>query len=291
MKKQQWTVLGIVALLTIGIYALTQSQIFGSKAPKGENTGSTVHGPGDGHDHDAAPFTTDTLLARARQQLAPAQRARLALLESSISRGDVQGQKEHLYHQLAAFWRDSARLFEPYAWYTGEAARLENSEKTLTFAAHLFLNSLREEEDPALKSWKALQAKDLFERSLQIAPANDSSQVGLGSVILYGGLGSPMDGIAKIRAVADRDSTNAYAQMTLGEASLMSGQTDKAIDRFERVVRLQPNSPQAVLLLADVHERAGHKADAVRWYRRSLQLVLPGAVKAEVERRIAELNK
>ncbi|RYY59975.1 MAG: hypothetical protein EOO12_15690, partial [Chitinophagaceae bacterium] len=160
MKKQQWTVLGLVALLTIGLYILTQSQIFGSKAAKGDDTGSTVHGPGDGHDHgdEHAALSSDTVLARARKQLDPAQRSRLDLLEHSITRGDVQGQKLHLYHQLAGFWRDTARLFEPFAWYTGEAARLENSEKSLTFAAHLFLSSLREEENSELQQWKALQA-------------------------------------------------------------------------------------------------------------------------------------
>ena len=60
-----------------------------------------------------------------------------------------------IYHQLAHFWADTAQIFEPYAWYEAEAARLENSEKTLTFAAHLFLQNLQGENDPALRKWKA----------------------------------------------------------------------------------------------------------------------------------------
>ncbi|RYD88269.1 MAG: tetratricopeptide repeat protein [Sphingobacteriales bacterium] len=289
MKKQQWTVLGLVALLTLGLYILTQSQIFGSKAAHGE-TGSTVHGPDDGHDH-AESLTTDTLLAQARRQLTPAQRSRLDLLEHSISRGDVSAQKQHLYHQLAAFWRDSARLFEPFAWYSAEAARLENSEKSLTFAAHLFLNSLREEENPERQQWKALQAKDLFERSLQVNPSNDSSEVGLGAAILFGGLGSPMEGVGKIRAVAERDSTNVFAQQTLGEASLLSRQYDKAIERFERVARLQPGNLNVLLLLADLQERQGHKPEAAAWYRRALPLIERADMRTSVEQRIKELDK
>ena len=291
MKKQQWTVLGLVALLTLGLYILTQSQIFGSKAAKGDDTGSTVHGPGDGHDHSAEEVSTDTLLARARTRLTPGQRSRLDLLEHSISRGDVQGQKIHLYHQLAGFWRDTARLFEPFAWYTGEAARLENSEKSLTFAAHLFLSSLREEENSGLQQWKALQAKDLFERSLQLNPSNDSSQVGLGAAILFGGLGSPMEGVGKIRAVAERDSTNVFAQQTLGEASLLSQQFDRAIERFERVARLQPANLSARLLLADLNERQGHKAEALGWYRQALPLAEKPELRGALEKRIQELEK
>ncbi|RYY88537.1 MAG: hypothetical protein EOO15_08750 [Chitinophagaceae bacterium] len=249
-----------------------------------------MHGPDDGHNH-AEALTADTLLARARQQLAPAQRTRLELLERSITRGDVQGQKLHLFHQLAGFWRDTARLFEPFAWYTAEAARLENSEKSLTFAAHLFLSSLREEENPELQQWKALQAKDLFERSLQLNPSNDSSQVGLGATILFGGLGSPMDGVAKIRSVVERDSTNVFAQQTLGEASLLSRQTDKAIERFERVARLQPGNLNVLLLLADLNEREGHKPEALGWYRRALPLIDRADIRTSVEQRMKELEK
>lgn len=290
MKKQQWTVLGLVALLTIGLYILTSSQIFGAKAPK-EQTGSTVHAGGEAGGPEATALSTDTLLARAHTRLSAEQRGRLAFLENSISRGDVQAQKLHLYHQLAGFWRDTARLFEPFAWYTAEAARLENSEKSLTFAAHLFLSSLREEENPELQQWKALQAKDLFERSLQLNPSNDSSQVGLGATILFGGLGSPMEGVGKIRAVAERDSTNVFAQQTLGEAALLSQQVDRAIGRFERVAQLQPGNVSVLLLLADLHERQGHKAEALAWYRKALPLAPKPELRAELQKRIQDLEK
>ncbi|GAA4320155.1 hypothetical protein [Flaviaesturariibacter amylovorans] len=292
MKKTQWTVLGIVALLTTGLYLLTQAQIFGDKAPK-TTSESTVHGPNDGHDHaaEAGTVTTDTVLARSLRRLNDRQRTRLSLLQNSISRGDIQEQKLHQFHQLSAFWRDSARLFEPFAWYTAEAARLENSEKSLTFAARLFLDNLRQEEDPALKQWKASQAKDLFERSLTRNPSNDSAQVGLGATYLYGGLASPMEGITKIRAVADRDSTFAYAQQVLGEASLLSNQPDRAVERFQRVARLQPGNLQVLLLLADIEERRGNKAVAKGWYGKTLPLIDNQGLRKEVEKRMAELSK
>ena len=94
----------------------------------------------------------------------------------------MHDQQLHIYHQLADFWKDTARKFEAYAWYTAQSARLENSEKSLTFAARLFLDNLTNEEKPDLKQWEALEAKDLFERSLKLNSANDSSKVGLGAV-------------------------------------------------------------------------------------------------------------
>ena len=80
-------------------------------------------------------------------------------LKSAVVRGDVKDQQIRVYHQLANFWRDSGRLFEPYAYYMAEAAKLENSEKSLTFAARLFLDNLRGAEDPALKNTARNQCK------------------------------------------------------------------------------------------------------------------------------------
>ncbi|ANE53568.1 hypothetical protein SY85_17605 [Flavisolibacter tropicus] len=256
-------------------------------------TGSQQADSHAGHDHaQDEQLSVDSILHHAKENLTAEQLTRISFLESSVTRGDVGEQKMHIYHQLAKFWRDTARIFEPYAWYTAEAARLENSEKSLTFAAHLFLNNLRFEKSPLVQHWKGEQAKDLFERSLKLNPNNDSSQVALGATLLYGGLSeSPMEAIMKIRQVVERDSTNIYAQMTLGEASMMSGQLDKAIERFKRVTQLQPNNLEALLYLADVYERKNDKKEAAAWYQRSLPFIQIPELKQEVEKRVKDLLK
>ena len=234
----------------------------------------------------------DTILKHAKEQLTPEQVTRLGVLENSVIRGDVKNQQLDVFHQLAHFWKDSARIFEPYAWYEAEAARLELSEKTLTFAAHLILDNLRGEMNPQLKKWKAKQAKDLFERSLKINDKNDSSLVGLGACYIFGDIAeNPMEGILKVRQVIDRDSTNVFAQMTLGHGSVISGQYDKAIDRFEKVVGLQPDNLEALIMLAEVYERKADKVSAALWYNKAMPLVKNPELKKELQNRIEDLNK
>ena len=281
MKRPQWITAAIAVGMVVCVYATTVNDIFGDNVKKITNELQPA----------ASVITIDSILIHAKENLTSAQETRLSFLENSISRGDVLVQKIHVYHQLARFWNDSVRAFEPYGWYTAEAARLENSEKSLTFAAHLFLENLKGEENPALKQWKALQAKDLFERSLKLSQHNDSSEVGLGAAYLYGGIGTPMEGIQKIRKVADEHPDNVYAQMTLGHASAVSGQFEKGAERFENVLKLQPTNLEAVLSLADVYERSGDKIKAIQWYKESLALINVPALKAEVERRIIELEK
>ena len=255
---------------------------------------AAAHDEHDGHDHDAATtaLSTDSLLFFVKQQLSPEQSTRLSLLENSITRGDVKEQQLRVYHQLSHFWKDTVRIFYPYAWYEAEAARLENSEKTLTFAAHLFLNNLQQDENPRLRQWSALQAKDLFERSLKLNPENDSTKIGLGATYLFGGISEmPMEGLKWLREVEQKDCTNAYAQMVLAKGSIMSGQLDKALDRLLKVNSLEPDNLDAILMLADLYDRMQVKKSAVEWYKASLKHITRQDVKTEIEKRIAELNK
>jgi tetratricopeptide (TPR) repeat protein len=279
VKKPQWITVGIGAALVILLYFF--GRIIPDKKPAPVAGGSTP-----------AEISIDTILFHAKERLSLEQSQRITALENSVVRGDVKDQQLKVYHQLAHFWSDTGKIFEPYAWYEGESARLENSEKSLTFAAHLFLDNLRNEENAALKRWKALQAKDLFERSLKINPGNDSSTVGLGACYIFGNIAdNPMEGILKVRSVAERDSTNLYAQTVLGYGSLISGQYDRAISRFQTVARVQPENLEALMVLADLYERKGDKNTAINWYEKAVPFVKNPVLKAEVEKRIGELKR
>ena len=287
MKKPQWITVSIASVLVISIF------LFGRTVPAKKNVPVDLHNESDGHDHSVSSgISIDSILTTAKKQLTAEQVTRLSMLENSISRGDVKEQQLKVYHQLSHFWGDSMRFFPPYAWYEAEAARLENSEKSLTFAAHLFLDNLQQEQNPQLLKWEALQAKDLFERSLKINPDNDSAKVGLGASYLFGNITpNPMEGISKIMEVIAKDSANVYAQLTLVKGSLISGQTDKAINRLQTVNRLYPENIEAILMLAEVFERKGDKTIAASWYRKSLEQIKRPDARAEIEKRIAELSR
>jgi tetratricopeptide (TPR) repeat protein len=281
MKKQQWITAGASFLLVILLFAFSQNQFFGPTPPKKISTVES--------ESLTSAISTETVLNNAKKELNPEQLNRLNFLENSISRGDVKSQQLVIYNQLARFWKDSAGKFEPYAWYIAQAARLENSEKSLTFAAHLISDRLTTEQSDT-KQWEAEQAKDLFERSLKLNPSNDSSKIGLGTVLLYGGISSPMQGIAMIKEVAERDPANIYAQMTLGQASMTSGQLDKADERFKAVIKLAPNNLEALLLDAEALEQLNKKPEAIELYKQSLVFIKDAELKKEVEARIVELK-
>ena len=148
-------------------------------------------------------------------------------MENSIVRGDLQTQKVQLYDELAHFWHDSAQSDALFCYYIGEKSKLENSEKSLTFAANLFLQELKA-GSTLLRTWMAMQAKELFEKALEKNPKNDSSQNRLGSTYIFGAAGESTNGRNHtIREVAARDSTNMYAQFMLAYGAFYRGNLTK----------------------------------------------------------------
>ncbi len=284
MKKQQYIFAAISIIICLGLY-------FGGRTVPIKT--NSAHSADDGHDHstEKIDFKKD-ILAEAKQKLTPEQNQRITLLENSVIRGDVNEQQIHVYHQLARFWKDSAKLFEPYAFYTGEAAKLENTEKNLTFGARLFLDRLMTSENPAMQTWLASNAKVLLENALKINSANDSSKIGLGACYIFGNISSnPMEGILPVREIVQRNPENVYAQMVLGLGGKKSGQFDKAIERFQAILKINPSNVEAVFNIAESYDQKGDKANAIAYYEKAKQLVNIPEAKEELNKRIIELKK
>ncbi|WP_051417274.1 tetratricopeptide repeat protein [Sediminibacterium salmoneum] len=286
MKKQQYVLSALALLLCFALY-------FGGKTVPDKS--AVTHSEDDGHDHSAdSPQKIDinTLLATAKESITPSQSQRLTALENSVTRGDVKDQQIHAYHEIARFWLDSARKFDLYAYYTSEAAKLENSEKSLTFAARLFLDRLMMSGDPAMQNWLASNAKVLLENALKINPANDSSSIGLGACYLFGNISTnPMEGITLIKKVVDRNPDNIYGQMMLALGGKKSGQYDKAIERFLLIVKKEPENIEAIFHIAECYDLKGDKTNAIVYYEKARELVKIPQAKEELSNRIMELKK
>lgn len=282
MKKQQFLLVSGAIVLFIVLF------FFGKTIPPAKPAAvADSHQPSE---HQSVTF--ESLLLKAKQKIHPDQVQRLLKLENAVTRGDVKEQQIHVYHQLARFWADSAHIFEPYAYYTGEAAKLENSEKSLTFAARLYLDNLMSEGQPAMQNWLASNAKVLLEKALEINPANDSSRIGIGACYLFGNISdNPMQGILAVREIAQKNPGNVYAQMVLGLGGKRSGQFDKAIERFQLVVKSQPDNIEALFNLAECYEEKGDKVNAVKWYEAVKKIVKIPEAEKELDKRITELKK
>jgi tetratricopeptide (TPR) repeat protein len=244
---------------------------------------------------EAKNFNILKFIEDEKKHLTSAQNVNLGKLENSVTRGDINSQLITANTQLANFWKDSAKSFEPYIYYLSTAAKLDKSEKNLTFAAQLILDNLRAEQDEAKLNWKTSEAIALFEKAIELYPNNDDLKVGLGScyVLGKGRIGGPeqtMKGIQQLLSVVRKDSNNMKAQMMLGIGGYVSRQYDKAIERLLKVVKVQPDNVEAVAFLADTYAAKGDKAEAIKWYTLSKKMVNDSHYSQEVDEAIKKLQ-
>ncbi len=284
MNKQ--IILAAAALL------LTASLFFfGRTVAKKDTTATTAAAS----KNTASTFDIAHFISDEKQKLTAQQLLTVGKLENSVTRGDVLTQQINANNQLAAFWKDSIRSFEPYVYYLSAAAKLDNSEKNLTFAAQLILENLRGERDPAKLNWKTAEAIQLFEQAIQLNPNNDDLKIGLGSCYIFGKgrTGKPeetMKGIQQLLAVVRKDSVNMKAQLVLGIGGALSGQYDKAIDRLNKVVQAEPNNLEAIAFLADAYASKGDKGDAIKWYQIMKRVANNPQYSKEIDERIKLLQ-
>lgn len=267
LKKQQWIAVSAVAVLLFVTFA------FGRFSPSSaEHDDHAADSPAASNEQPSQ-FDINSYINQLKKNLTSSQSAYLTSLEDALTRGDLVTQKKQNFQALSDFWRDSARSFLPFIYFYGEKAKLENSEKSLNFAAHSMLEELRGVSDPGLRVWMANEANDLFTRSLKLNPNNDSTVIGQGSTFFFGVSGAPMEGILKIRAIAEKNPNNVFAQFMLGFGGMVSGQNDKAIERFLKVIQLDPKNSEAIFLLAELYERGGDKKKATEWYEQGKKFV------------------
>jgi tetratricopeptide (TPR) repeat protein len=241
-------------------------------------------------------FDIQDFIKKSTVNISNSQRSALAILENEIKNETELSKKIITLNTLASYWKDTLKQFEPYAFYISEAAKLDNSEKNLTFAAQLFLSELRHEQDESKLAWESDEAIALFNKAIEINPANEDLKIGLGSCYVFGKgrNGDPqqtMTGIQELLGVVRRDSTNMKAQIVLGIGGYISGQYDKAISRFQKVIINEPNNLEAIAFLADTYAAQGNKTEAIKWYNISKRLANDENYTKEVDERIKLLEK
>jgi len=109
------------------------------------------------------------------------------------------------------------------------------------------------------------KAREYFEKVLQRQPDDFDVKVKLGLTTVRSS--SPMKGVMMIREVIEKDPTNTQAIMALGQLAIQSNQFDKAVGRFESLLRIEPNNEYAKFYLAVSFQSLGKSKAAQKVFK------------------------
>lgn len=280
MQKSQVLLVGAAVALLVALYA------FGRTVPRSDKKAMSTAAPMQ-EGRELASIAFSELLESAKKKISAEQLLKINAIETNVVRGDVKTQQIAAYKQLYTTW-DSFNQLPVAAHYLGEAAKLENSEKSLTFAANLFLTHLQHAEDPGIAKWEADQAIALYDQAIALNPENDTIKIS--QAMVYMNSGEPMTGVGKLRDVVAKHPDNIDAQVTLANLAITSGQYDKAIERLEEVSRKHPGNAKVIFVLAEAYRSKGDKKKAIELFEKSKQFMDDPELKKEVDSYIKSIQ-
>lgn len=106
------------------------------------------------------------------------------------------------------------------------------------------------------------KAVSAYQKASQIDSSNTDAKLNL-AICYVEGTSEPMKGILLLREIVAQDSTNIKAQLSLGMFAVQSGQLEKALERFKRIVKIDPNFAEAYLYMGETLVKLGRKSEAI----------------------------
>lgn len=101
---------------------------------------------------------------------------------------------------------------------------------------------------------------------------------------------NPMEGIFMLRGILEEDPNNVKAIFAMGMLSVKSGQYQKAVARFEKLLELEPNKAEAHKMLGDSYRALDDTEAAILSYQKFLKYSDDDKEKTEVDALIKELK-
>ena len=191
---------------------------------------------------------------------------------------------------LAQKWNDLEQSI-PSAMYLDIVATSEPSSTNWLAAGDRYLKAFdNTPEDNEIRNTLLQKANVSFKNSLALDSSLTDAKTGLG-VTIVNGAGAPMEGIALLMDVVKKDPKNLKANMNLGLFAIKSGQFDKAIIRFNDVIKNIGATPEAYFYLATAYESLNKKNEAIDAYLNSRKLTANPSFLKFLDGKIAELKK
>ena len=234
----------------------------------------------------AASF--DAILADARKQLSKVAADSVTAIENELTAIRDSSRMAAVFTRLSGVWERN-KQYPTAVFYKAKAAKLENSEKSLTFAGQLFLELLEHEGDRALQMWEANEAIACLERVAKDHPENEEARLALASAYIQG-TSEPMKGVQMALAITREKPDNVPANMLLGRMAIQSAQFEKAVKRFETILAKEPENKEALYFLAQAYEGTGNKQKAIETLEKCKKVVNNPEFSREIDQHINSLK-
>lgn len=287
MQAKHYITLAVGGILLGGLYW------FGNTVPPKEpqKAGATQgpqQGAGGAMVGGDQPAKVDSLIAAFQLKLDKVAADSVILLNNKIAAVPDSSGMAVLFEQLSGVWARNG-VMPIGAYYRAKVAKLENSKKSLTFAGQLFLELLEHEENRRVQMWEANEAISCMEQALKLDSTYEEAKLAIASAYIQG-TGEPMKGVQMLLAITKEKPEDVPANLLLGRMSIQSNQFEKAVKRFETVLKVEPDNKEALYFLAQAWEGAGNKQKAIEQLEKLKKVVNKPEFSKDIDEHINSLK-
>ncbi len=212
-----------------------------------------------------------------------------ATIQDKTTREKIeQLQKANNYKQLAD---EFVKLDKPLvvAYYAVKQSETSNAAPDFLQAGDYCAMLLQTAPDAKAQQYLMQNVVYCYEQAYLLDSANTDYKIRYASSVIQQGA-EPMKGVGMLLDIVRKDSTNIDAQMMLGRFAIVSGQFDKALARFDKILYLQPQNQEALLMAAQAWEGKGDTKKAVEMLEKCKKTVKDPAAKKEIDNYIKQLS-
>ena len=206
-------------------------------------------------------------------KLLPAEKAQLTVITSALkaTKAEDTANLKKLYLQASGFWKN---LGNPSlgTWYFYKFAETEATKTSLETAGDALVKAYKNGSDSVISDKLVTFALRSYENAVQKDGSDLELKIKLAELYVQGSQ-EPMKGIGILRQLADSLPKNVPVLLALGRLSIQSGQFDKAKERLQKVLQLEPQNTEALYFLAITEAQLGHKEEAIRLFEMCKLLV------------------
>lgn len=174
------------------------------------------------------------------------------------------------------------------AYYLEKSAMVKTDKPAWKKAAMLYYKATRFDE-AYLKQTLFNKAISCYLKAYELDTNDLETATMLGTCFVEGST-NPMNGITMLRKVVSKDSTYIDAQVQLGMFAIQSGQSEKALERFNKILKIKPDYIQAYIYLGQIYADMGKKEQAIEMLELYMKKSNDNTINQQVEQFINELK-
>lgn len=227
----------------------------------------------------------DGFVSKIISGLDEVQKHELAALEKGLESGKPS---KEAFDTIVHFF-DRLRQPMAAAYFTEKTAMALPAEQNWNTAGIRYYVATQFTDGPT-KSLLFKKAIECFEKTVELNPNNVDAKVSLAACYVEG-TPEPMKGISMLKEIEKTDSNNVNLQLNFAFFSERSGQWEKAISRFEKVLKIQPDNIEVYLHMADAYVQMKDNAKAIECLEKYNSKVDDTTIKTEVQNYINQLKK